>query len=120
MYGGKKMNSISKSDIDKNFGKILKDFRLKNHLTQEQLSEKLGISLKYISRIENGNNGIKTQTLIKYMNILGITPNTIYKSFISNAEVTKNIELSEKLNSLSLEKKNFVNAIIDLLQNLDS
>ena len=54
------MNSVLKSDIDKNFGKILRDFRVKNKLTQEQLSEKLGISLKYISRIENGNNGIKT------------------------------------------------------------
>ena len=64
------MVSVSKSEIDKIFGKILRDFRVKNGLTQEQLSEKLGISLKYISRIENGNNGIKTQTLIKYMNML--------------------------------------------------
>ena len=59
------MVSVSKSEIDKIFGKILRDFRVKNGFTQEQLSEKLGISLKYISRIENGNNGIKTQTLIK-------------------------------------------------------
>ena len=44
------MNSVSKSDIDKTFGKILREFRIKSGLTQEQLSEKLGISLKYISR----------------------------------------------------------------------
>ena len=43
------MEIIPKSDIDKNFGKVLKRFRLKQHMTQEQLSEKLGISLKYIS-----------------------------------------------------------------------
>ena len=113
------MNSVSKSDIDKNFGKILRDFRIKNKLTQEQLSEKLGISLKYISRIENGNNGIKTQTLINYMNILGITPNTLYASFITNKETAKNIQLTEKLLSLSDDKKDFLNAIIDLLQKLD-
>lgn len=112
------MNTISKSDIDKNFGKILRDFRIKNKLTQEQLSEKLGISLKYISRIENGNNGIKTQTLIHYMNILGITPNTIYSSFITNKEVAKNIEISEKISSLSDEKKDFINSMIDLLTHL--
>lgn len=112
------MSSISKSDIDKNFGKILRDFRVKNKLTQEQLSEKLGISLKYISRIENGNNGVKTQTLINYMNILGITPNTIYASFITNKEAAKNIEISEKLALLSDEKKDFINSMIDLLQNL--
>lgn len=113
------MNSVLKSDIDKNFGKILREFRIKNNLTQEQLSEELGISLKYISRIENGNNGIKTQTLIKYMNLLGITPNTIYKSFITNKEVIKNIDLTEKINSLSEDKKDFINSIIDLLQNMN-
>ena len=113
------MSSVLKSDIDKNFGKILRNFRIKNKLTQEQLSEKLGISLKYISRIENGNNGVKTQTLINYMNILGITPNTIYSSFISNEEAAKNIEISEKLASLPEDKKEFINSIIDLLQNLN-
>ena len=113
------MNSVSKTDIDKNFGKVLRHFRLKNNLTQEQLSEKLGSSLKYISRIENGNNGVKTQTLIKYMNILGITPNTIYSSFINNETILKDIEISEKLSSLSNEKKDFLNSIIDLLKILD-
>lgn len=113
------MNSISKSNIDKNFGKILREFRLKNNLTQEQLSEKLGISLKYISRIENGNNGIKTQTLINCINILGITPEILYKPFITNKEVAKNIEISEKIVSLSEEKKQFLVSIIDLLANLD-
>lgn len=112
------MESVSKSNIDKNFGKILRDFRIKNNLTQEQLSEKLGISLKYISRIENGNNGVKTQTLINYMNILGLTPNLLYKSFITNNEILKNIEISEKISSLSEEKKQFLISIIDLLNNL--
>lgn len=112
------MDAISKSDIDKIFGKILRDFRIKASLTQEELSEKLGISLKYISRIENGNNGIKTQTLIRYMNILGITPNTIYKEFLTHPQVKKNIELSEKINSLSDEKKVFISSIIDLLKDM--
>ena len=113
------MNSISKTEVDKIFGKILRDFRIKNELTQEKLSEKLGISLKYISRIENGNNGIKTQTLIHYMNFLGITPNTIYKPFMEHPEVAKNIELSEKINDLSDEKKEFLSSVIDLLRDLD-
>ena len=112
------MNSISKSDIDESFGKILKEFRKKSGLTQEELSEQLGISLKYISRIENGNNGVKTQTLIKYMNILGITPNIIYSNFITNQNIKDDISLSEKISSLSNEKKEFISSIIDLLNNL--
>ena len=103
------MSSVSKSDIDKNFGKILRDFRIKKGMTQEQLSEKLGISLKYISRIENGNNGVKTQTLINYMNIL----------VIDNQEIVKNMKICEKLSTLSEEKKDFLNSLIDLLQALN-
>ena len=113
------MSSVSKSDIDKNFGKILRDFRIKKGMTQEQLSEKLGISLKYISRIENGNNGVKTQTLINYMNILCITPNTLYASFIDNQEIVKNMKICEKLSTLLEEKKDFLNSLIDLLQALN-
>ena len=112
------MDSVSKSNIDKIFGKILRNYRIKSNFTQEQLAEKLGISVKYISRIENGNNGIKTQTLIKYMNILGITPNRLYKEFLINPDIQKNIVLSEKIENLSDEKKAFVSSIIDLLNNL--
>ena len=61
------MDSISKSEIDKNWSNILKSYRLKANLTQEQLAEKVGISVKYISRIETAKSGIKTQTLIKYI-----------------------------------------------------
>lgn len=109
------MNKISKSDIDKIFGKILRDYRVKAGFTQEELAEKIGISLKYISRIENGNNGVKTQTLIKYMNILGISPNTLYGSFLSNPEVKADIQLYNKISILPDDKKDFISSVVDLL-----
>ena len=111
------MNSVSKNEINNSFGKVLKDFRVKKGYTQETMAEKLGISLKYISRIENGYSGIKTRTLINYMNILGITPNTIFKELMTNKDIIKQIEISEKLNQLSEEKLNFVDNMIDLLIN---
>ena len=109
------MNKISKSDIDKIFGKILRDYRVKAGFTQEELAEKIGISLKYISRIENGNNGVKTQTLIKYMNILGISPNTLYGSFLSNPEVKADIQSYNKISILPDDKKDFISSVVDLL-----
>lgn len=114
------MDNISKSDVDKVIGKILKDFRVKRGLTQEQLSEEVEISLKYISRIENGNNGIKTQTLIRYINLLGIQPNTIYKDFITNSALKEDVELCEKVNSLSDWQKELISKIIDSLNDLDT
>ena len=45
------MKSEKKVDIDKILGGIFKEYRIKNKLTQEKIAEKLGISVKYISRI---------------------------------------------------------------------
>ena len=111
------MNSVTKSDIDKDFGQTIKKFRVNAGLTQEQLSEKLGISLKYISRLENGYSGIKTQTLLKCMNILGIEPNILFSKFITNEDIKDNIQLSVDIATLSEDYKFLASSIVDLLKN---
>ena len=113
------MKSITKLDIDTVLGQIFKEYRLKNNLTQENIAEKLGISVKYISRIENGNGGVKVETLVKYMNILGISPNIIFNDLIINDKLKPELELASKANNLSTEKINFLISIVDLLQNFD-
>ncbi len=112
------MDSITKSDIDKHFGKVLKSYRKKAKITQEELAEQLGISLKYISRIENGNNGVKTQNLIQYMNILGVPPDTLYGKFMTHPDVKKDMDLYEKITELTDEEKDFISSVIDLVKNL--
>ena len=111
------MNSVTKSDIDKDFGQTIKKFRVNAGLTQEQLSEKLGISLKYISRLENGYSGIKIQTLIRCMNILGIEPNILFSKFITNKDIKDNIQFSVDIASLSEDYKFLASSIVDLLKN---
>lgn len=112
------MNHIHKEEIDHVLGKILKKYRMRNRMTQEQLSEKLNISLKYISRIENGNGGIKTQTLIRYMNILGIEPNLLFSSFLTNSALKKQLDLSEKIQHLEPEKVIFLSKVVDELRKI--
>ena len=112
------MSSNTNIEVYKDFGTKLRNFRIKNNLTQEQLSEELGISLKYISRIENGINGVKTQTLINYINILGFTPNALYKDVITNSRILVDLEISEKISKLSPNKKEFVKSFIDLLDDV--
>ena len=112
------MKSVQKESIDKILGEIFKEYRLKNHLTQEKLAEKLGISVKYISRIENGSGGVKVETLVNYMNILGISPNVIFEKLIVNDKVKSQLDLSKKLSQLSENELNLVSGIIDLLNNL--
>lgn len=113
------MDTKIKSEMDKVFGSILKDYRLKNSLTQAEIAEKLGISEKYVSRIETGTGGISKETLAKYMNILGISPNTMYKEFINNPQIKTEIEVSEKINGLSEDKLNVILGMIELLKTLE-
>ena len=112
------MKSNKKLDIDKILGEIFKEYRLKNKLTQEKIAEKLGISVKYISRIENGTGGVKVETLVNYMNILSISPNVIFEKLIVNENLKSQMQLSKKVSELSDDKINFVISIIDLLENL--
>ena len=53
------MSSITRPEVYIAIGKKIKEYRLKNNLTQEQLAEELNLSVKYVSRIENGIGGVK-------------------------------------------------------------
>ncbi len=112
------MKSDKKIDIDRILGKIFKEYRTKNKLTQEQIAEELEISVKYISRIENGTGGVKVETLVNYMNILGISPNVIFEKLIENDTLKRQIELSKKINELPKDKIDFIMSIVDLIKNL--
>ncbi len=46
-------------------GEMIKDERLKAHLTQDDLAKKTGTKKSYISRLENGKIDIQISTLFK-------------------------------------------------------
>lgn len=112
------MKSIKKEEIDKVLGSTFKEYRLKNGLTQEKIAEKLGISVKYISRIENGIGGVKIETLTNYINILGISPNIIFDKLIINENLIPQIKLSKIVNTLPNDKILLLNEIANLLKNI--
>ena len=112
------MKSLKKQDIDKVLGEVFKEYRVKNNLTQEKIAEKLGISVKYMSRMENGTGGVKVETLVNYMNILGISPNVIFEKLIIHKDLKTQMKLSKKASELSDEKLDFIISVIDLLENI--
>ena len=90
--------------INKNFGTIFQEYRLKNNITQEKLAEELNKSTKTISQIETGKDGTSKKTDIDFMNLLGISPNMLYKNFITNTDLLRKIELEEKISTLDSKK----------------
>ena len=53
----------------------LKELRIKQHLTQEQLAEKVGIDKTQISKIEKGNRNLTLDTITRIASALGAKVN---------------------------------------------
>ncbi len=112
------MENLTNDQINKAFGMTFQKYRLKNNLTQEKLAEELSKSTKTISQLETAKDGTSKKTDIDLMNFLGITPNVLYKDFISNPELKQKIEISEKIGELPNEKIQALYKIIDVLKDL--
>ena len=57
----------------------LKRYRNYRKLTQEELAEKLEISIPFLSDVENGRKWVSPVTLVKIANVLSIEPHELFK-----------------------------------------
>lgn len=80
------------------------------------IHEELLKSTKTISQLETAKDGTSKKTDIDLMNFLGITPNILYKEFITNPELKQKIKISEKIEELPNDKIEAVFKIIDILK----
>ncbi len=76
-------------------GQRIRKYRKSNNLSQEELAEKVGISVTHMSHIETGNTKLSLPVLVEIAKELGIyTDEIIYSAPIDNK--------SKKLNDISL------------------
>lgn len=68
---------MEKSDINRHIGKLCQEYRLKNNLTQNQVSELTGLEPRHISQIERGLSKGSIDTLLKLCNAYKITSDVI-------------------------------------------
>lgn len=106
-------------NINIEIGKVIKLYREKQHISQEELSERLNISPKFLSRIENGRTGTSYETLLKLIDFLNIPPNIMFKNIVKNQVVLNNINISQKYENLSESQKRFVDILITELIKID-
>ena len=109
---------ISSEKINETFGLIFQENRLKMNFTQEKLAEILSKSSKTISQIETAKDGTSKKTDIDLMNCLEIEPNILYKDFITNPNLKRKIEISDKISHLSADKINAILKIIDIIEKI--
>lgn len=102
--------------IYKKLGKSIKQERQKLNLTQEQLSEKLDISISYLGRIERGERNIPLDTLVRLANILNVSIDYLLKD--SKTENNNNVltcEINQLISQLSNSEKTVVLDMIRLM-----
>jgi transcriptional regulator with XRE-family HTH domain len=57
----------------------LKRYRNYRKLSQAELAEKLGISIPFLSDVENSRKWVSPATLVKFADALGIEPHELFK-----------------------------------------
>ena len=84
------------------------------HMTQEQLSEKMGVSLQTVSCIELGKKGVRPENLANLCLHLNITSDYILYGKRNEQQMNDTVA---KLSALGQEEYQMVQALIDLLYN---
>jgi len=92
------------------YGSSIRNFRIKNHLTQEQVAQLTGFDTKYISQLETGRYMGTIKTMLKFCEALNVTPNDILCDFIKDLNCNNEIkDFNDKFSKLSnRDKKNIV------------
>jgi transcriptional regulator with XRE-family HTH domain len=82
----------------KAIGKKIRELRSKMGLTTVTLAKKVKLSQAQVSRLENGLQGFRSATLIKFAKVLGVPP--IY-FFVEGAEASTT-KVAEELDQVGL------------------
>ena len=68
---------MDKKTLLKQFGKNVKIERIKKDLTQEQLSEIMGVSQNYVANIECGKANMSLGKILELANYIGVDINQL-------------------------------------------
>ena len=101
--------------IEKSIGQRISQYRKQKGLTQEQLSEMVGLTPHHLSAIERGASGVRIEILVQMINIFGCTADDIFCDVIDSGYKSRASRISDQLEHLSPEKRD---KVLDVLETL--
>jgi transcriptional regulator with XRE-family HTH domain len=91
-------------NIKKNLGKKIQEFRKRQNLTQDKLSEILGIDIVSLSKIETGRNYPTSENLTKIALVLNVQPEELFEfNDLTNEEMFE--EIFKRISLIKDDKK---------------
>lgn len=112
----KSSNKNNKNQILLKIGQNIKQIRVSNHITQQQLAELLNTSVNFISLIERGQSGLNIVTIVNICNALQIQPNALFNNVI-NIKLSSNNELLNSLSLLNETEINILQTLVNYMSN---
>lgn len=94
-------------------GKLVREYRLKKNLTQQELAELSDLSLPFINLVENNRRNLSVDTLLRILQAMEIEPSDFFKplSYSSNQDLQLLIEKLQVKENSSEYIKVFLNIL---------
>ena len=104
---------MDKNNISMHIGKVFQEYRLKNNMTQNEVSDITGLEPRHISQLERGFTKGSIDTLLKLCNAYKITPDVILYDLLDD-DTKKMVKIyDEKFKKLSKRDKESILYFID-------
>ncbi len=101
--------------VDKRIGARIKQYRELRGMTQEQLAERINVSVGYLSCIERGVNFPRVENLISILNTLNISANEVFIDVLDKADEIKASELSGRISALPPDRRRLLLTVIEAM-----
>ena len=85
-------------------GQNIQEIRKSLHMTQDQFSEKLNITPKFVSQVETGYAGISVDNIINICKLAKCSSVNVFKGIIDFPHITDNYELLNPTNKAIAEE----------------
>lgn len=89
-------------------GSRIKQARLAKNMTQEDLADKIDISVAFLSRVERGNSHINLKRLNQICGLLDVSEGYLLNGASSSSENYLDKEFTDLIKSVSHEKQKLI------------
>ena len=103
------------SNISKILGANIKQIRILEGISQEQLAERINKSSHFISLIERGESGLSVNTIIDICKALDTDTNSIFAGIVKPSNTHTNSFLNKSFDTFGEKDKEMVSYLINYI-----
>ena len=95
-------------------GELVREYRLSQKLTQQELAEKSDLSLPFINLIENNRRNLSVDTLLKILSAMDIDPSDFFRPLSETSD--DNLQLLIEKIQLNQNRTEIIELFLNILK----